>query len=38
MSPMIKIEGKELRQAKTIQFSAEKELQKLVEDNLPSVF
>lgn len=38
MSPMFKIEGKKLRQAKTIQFSAEKELQKLIEDNLLPVF
>ena len=38
MSPMFKIEGKELRQARTIQFSAEKELQKLIEDNLFPVF
>ena len=38
MSPMFKIEGKKLRQAKTIQFSAEKELQKLIEDNLLFVF
>lgn len=38
MSPMFRIEGKKLRQAKIIQFSAEKELQKLIEDNLLSVF
>lgn len=38
MSPIFKIEGKKLRQVKTIRFSAEKELQKLIEDNLLSVF
>lgn len=37
MSPMFKIEGKKLRQVKTMQFSAEKKLQKLIEDNLLSV-
>lgn len=38
MSPIFRIEGKKLRQAKIIQFSVEKELQKLIEDNLLSVF
>lgn len=38
MSPMFKIEGKKLRHVKTMQFSAEKKLQKLIEDNLLSVF